>query len=75
MDKVFIKKSELSEWTQKYFKEDLISVDDLIRVIEDLDNEVDRIKEKFEDYKQMIKDNYEPTSLYKMYGVNENEFH
>ncbi len=75
MDNIFIKKEELNEWTQKHFKEDLVSVDDLIRVIEDLDNEVDRVKEEYEDYKQMIKDNYEPISPYKMYGVSENEFH
>lgn len=75
MDNVFIKKEELNEWTQKHFKEDLVSVNDLIRVIEDLDNEVDRVKEEYEDYKQMIKDNYEPISPYKMCGVNENEFH
>lgn len=75
MDKVFIKKNELSEWTQKYFKKDLISVDDLIRVIEDLDNELDRVKEGFDDYKQMIEDNYEPINPNKMYGVNESDFH
>lgn len=75
MDQVYIKKTDLSEWTQKYFKEDLVSIDDLIRTIEDLDNEIDSIKEEYEDYKQMIKDNYEPISPYKMYGVNENDFH
>lgn len=75
MDQVYIKKNDLSEWTQKYFKEDLVSVDDLIRVIEDLDNELDRVKEEFDDYKQMVADNYKPISSSSMYGVSENEFH
>lgn len=75
MDQVYIKKNDLSEWTQKYFKEDLVSVDDLIRVIEDLDNEIDRVKEEFDDYKQMVADNYKPISASSMCGVSENEFH
>lgn len=75
MDNIFIKKNELTEWTQKYFKEDLISVDDLIRVIEDLDNEIDRVKEEFDDYKQMVEDNYRPINPYTMYGINESDFH
>lgn len=75
MDNVFIKKNELSEWTQKYFKEELVSVDDLIRVIEDLDNEIENVKEKYEDFKQMVLDNYIPRSSNSIYGVSENEFH
>lgn len=73
MDQVYIKKNDLSEWTQKYFKEDLVSVDDLIRVIEDLDNEIDRVKEEFDDYKQMVADNYKPISASSMYGVSRND--
>lgn len=73
MDQVYIKKNDLSEWTQKYFKEELVSVDDLIRVIEDLDNEIDRVKEEFDDYKQMVADNYKPISASSMYGVGRND--
>lgn len=73
MDQVYIKKNDLSEWTQKYFKEELVSVDDLIRVIEDLDNEIDRVKEEFDDYKQMVADNYKPISASSMYGVSRND--
>ena len=73
MDQVYIKKNDLSEWTQKYFKEDLVSVDDLIRVIEDLDNEIDGVKEEFDDYKQMVADNYKPISASSMYGVSRND--
>lgn len=75
MDNVFIKKEELNEWIAKYFKENLISIDDLLRLLEDLDYKIGCLEEEFEDYKQMIKDNYEPISSNKMYGVNDNEFH
>lgn len=75
MDQVYIKKTDLSEWTQKYFKEDLVSVDDLIRVIEDLNNEVDSIKEEFNDYKRMVEDNYKPKSMWEQTGMSEKDFH
>lgn len=39
MDNVFIKKEELNKWVAKYFPtQDIISIDDLINTIEDLDD-------------------------------------
>lgn len=73
MENVFIKREELNKWIAKYFKEDLVSIDDILRVLEDLDNELDRVKEEFEDYKQMVSDNYKPISAYSMYGVSRND--
>lgn len=76
MDSIYIMKYELNDWIAKYFpKKDLISIDDLITVIEDLDSEVDRIKEEFEEYKQNIKENYKPISSNEMYDINERDFH
>lgn len=61
MNNVFIRKEELNTWIAKYFPtKDLISIDDLIGVIEDLDYELDVIKEKEEqeknDYPEEEKD-------------------
>lgn len=75
MKDVFIKKEELNEWVAKYFNKDLISVDDLISVIEDLDGEIDRLKEKIEDIEQNIEDNYRPLHSSELYGVSERDFH
>ena len=49
MNNVYIKKEELNEWLAKYFIGDLISIDDMISVMEDLDSEIDRLNEKIED--------------------------
>ena len=73
MEKVFIKREELNKWIAKYFKEDLVSIDDILRVLEDLEFELDSLKEEFEDYKQMVEDNYKPISAYSMYGVSKND--
>ena len=73
MENVFIKREELNKWIAKYFKEDLVSLEDLLRVLEDLEFELDSLKEEFEDYKQMVADNYKPISAYSMYGVSRND--
>ena len=73
MENVFIKREELNKWIAKYFKEDLVSIEDILRVLEDLEFELDSLKEEFEDYKQMVEDNYKPISAYSMYGVSRND--
>ena len=73
MENVYIKREELNKWIAKYFKEDLVSIDDILRVLEDLEFELDSLKEEFEDYKQMVEDNYKPISAYSMYGVSKND--
>lgn len=75
MNEVYIKKEELNEWLRKYFKGDLISIDDMISVIEDLDSEIDRLNEKIEDIEQDKEDNYRPINNYSLYGVSESDFH
>lgn len=49
MNRVYIDKGELNSWVAKYFPtKDLISIDDLIGCIEDLDAELEEIKESHE---------------------------
>ncbi len=49
MNRVYIDKGELNSWVAKYFPtKDLISIDDLIECIEDLDAELEEIKESHE---------------------------
>lgn len=74
MENVFIKREELNKWIAKYFKEDLVSIDDILRVLEDLEFELDNLKEEFDDYKQMVADNYKPRSASSMYGVSDNDY-
>ena len=70
MKEVYILKSDLNEWIAKYFKKDLISIDDLLTVIEDLDSEIERLNDKIKDLK-----NSEPFDPYSEYGVSERDFH
>lgn len=76
MNSIYIKVGDLNKWVAKYFeKQDLITVEDLIATIEDLDSELEEQKEKYEELENKLNDNYEPISPYKMYGINERDFH
>lgn len=74
MDNIYIKKDNLGTWIAKYFKQDLISIDDLIGCIEDLDEEIDSLKDKIEELEQDIEDNYKPISKSEMYDVSDCDF-
>ena len=59
MDNVYIKKDDLNRWIGKYFpNKDLISIDDLLSTIEELDADYEHLKEEFDDFKQNVEDNY-----------------
>ena len=75
MDNVYLKVEDLG-WIKKYFtQKDLITIDDLIAEMEDLAGELEAVKEEYEDYQEQVRDNYKPISEYKMYGLNEGDFH
>lgn len=76
MNEVYIRTIDLNTWVAKYFdKQDLISIDDLIGCIEDLDSEVEKLKEKIEDIEQDKKDNWRPLDPASQYDVSESWFH
>ena len=83
MNKLYLKAEELEKYLTidelnkiiPISKGDILSVEDLINMIDDLYYEYKRLEEKLEDEIQNRQDNYEPISPYKMYGVNEKDFH
>lgn len=60
MNEVYIDMRKENEWIRKYFKKDLVSIEELIGCIEDLDSEVERLNEKNEDLIRDMEDNYRP---------------
>ena len=54
MNEVYIRRSDLNEWIVRHLSEnkDLYSIGDLIGAIEDMDGEIERLKEKCDDIKQ-----------------------
>jgi tetrahydromethanopterin S-methyltransferase subunit B len=50
MKEVYIRRDELNEWIAKHFTKDLLSIEDLIGCIEELDYRIDDLKEKLDRY-------------------------
>lgn len=80
---VYIKRKDLLDFdciTEKTLEriginKDIISVEELLGVIEDLYFEKEHLEEELQDLKQDIEDNYKPISPYEMYGISERDFH
>ena len=53
---------------------DNYTLEDLFGIIDELTWSYDHLEEEFENYKQMINDNYKPIDPYSMYGVSANDF-
>lgn len=76
MDELYIKKYYLNEWIVKFFPDkDLVSIEDLIVVIEDLDDELERVKEDFEEYKNYVADNYKQITPQEQCDIHDSAFH
>lgn len=58
MNEVYIKKTDLSLWLAKQFKQDIISVADLIARLEDLYGEKETLEEELEREKRDKTENY-----------------
>lgn len=48
--------------------------DDVIGILEDLVSNYHILKEKFEDYKKDIEDNYKPISIAEQVGISDRDF-
>jgi prefoldin subunit 5 len=73
MEEVYINVKGLA--IDKYFNKDLVSVGELVALIEDLDCDIEVLNEQIKDIKQDIEDNYKPISHWEEYGLNPNDYH
>ena len=75
MDEVYIDIRKENAWIKKYFEnKDLVSIGDLISVIEDLDSEIEHWKEKYEDLEEDLRENYKPIPYAEQVGVSDRDF-
>lgn len=60
MNEVFIDMRKQNRWVQKYFKnKDLVSVEELISCIEDLDSEIDTLNEQLREATKTDEERYD----------------
>ena len=77
MDEIYIKADSLSKWILRHFKEqkDFYTLDELLGTMDDMDDEIENLKEKLRDTERDIEDNYTPVSKASQYNVSESWFH
>ena len=77
MGEVYLRTIDLPSWlADKYFYgKDIISVEDLVGTLEDLDSDYDMLEEKFEDFKRDVEDNYKPLSMAEQVGIDDRDFY
>ena len=75
MDSVYLRKDDLPTWITAYYEnQELVSIDDLISCIEDLQSEADEWKYKYEELERDLEENYKPISKADQYDMNECDF-
>lgn len=75
MDEVYIDIRKENAWIKKYFEnKDLVSIGDLISVIEDLDGEIEHWKEKYQDLEEDLRENYRAIPYNEQVGVYDSDF-
>lgn len=74
MDEVYIRTLTLPQWLcDKYFEnQDFVSIDKLINIIEDLDSDLEYAREKLDEFKQEVNDNYKFVGQAEQIGYDEN---
>ena len=67
---VYIRNVDLNKWVRKYFEnKELISIDELLSTIEDLDGEIEELNEKIKQLEYEMHEFYRPISKSEMYDV------
>lgn len=74
MDEVYIDMRKENAWIRKYFNSDLVSIEELLATIEDLDGEIEHWKEKYQDLEEDLRENYKPIPYAEQVCVSDRDF-
>ena len=74
MNEVYIDVRKENEWIRKYFNADFVSIEQLLATIEDLDSEIENLKEKYDDLLEDLRDNYRPIPYSEQVCVYDRDF-
>lgn len=67
---IVMKDEDLKHFSDK----DIYEWDEILGIIEDMEDEIDYLKEKISDMEDDIRDNYKPIPLAELYGVSDKDF-
>ena len=64
----------VKEFDKKKKKKDLYTPEELIEIIEDLQNQIDDLREEKKEFEQQVEDNYRPLNAYELAGMTVRDF-
>lgn len=63
------------DWLKNLFDgKDLVSIEEMIELIDELQYDKDYIAEEFEDYKNYVAENYKPIPYSEQVGISDKDF-
>ena len=75
MDNILIDiRTEASQIKRIFFNKDLVSINDLLDKLCELDDEIEHLEEKIKDIEQDIEDNYRPIPYAEQVGISDKDF-
>ena len=63
------------DYCGKFFEKDLVSIDEILNKLYELENEIEALQEELEDLKDDVRDNYRPVSYAEQVGYSERDFY
>ena len=77
MGEIYIRTIDLPSWLadEYFYGKDIISIEDVIGALEDLDSEYKMLEEKYEDFKRDVEDNYRQLSVAEQVGIDDRDFY
>lgn len=72
MERIMINLEE--DFCRRYFKKDIVSLSEILEKLVELDEEVDKIKEAYQELENDVRDNYRPIPVTEQVGISERDF-
>ena len=72
MEKILINLEE--EYCRKYFKKDIVTLEEILDKLVELDEELDLLAEKYGELEEDIRENYTPIPVMDQVGMSEGDF-
>lgn len=72
MENILINLEE--QFHRRYFKKDIVTLEEILEKIEELDDEVEKLRETYQELENDVKDNYRPIPVLEQVGISDRDF-
>ena len=72
MEKIMINLED--NFYRRYFDKDVVTLDEVLRKVEDLDDEIEYLKEAYVRLEEDVRENYRAIPVSEQYGISDRDF-